>query len=186
MGRIALVMGWSAAAMQAYQWGAQFPDFVDAILPYCGSARCSPHNYAFIDGAKAALQADAAWNDGNYDRPPEKGLRAFARIYIAWAYSPTFFRDRLYRQLGFATMKELVRNWEEDHLKWDANNLISKIWTWQNCDISDNETYCGDFIRALRSIRARAIVMPCSTDMYFPIEDNAAEVSAMPNAELRT
>jgi len=88
--RIALILGWSLAAMQAYQWAAQYPDMVEAILPYCGAARCSPLNYAFLDGPKAALQADAVWNEGDYTAPPEKGLRAFARVYVAWAYSHRF------------------------------------------------------------------------------------------------
>ena len=183
--RIALVLGWSLAAMQAYQWAAQYPDMVAAILPYCGAARCSPLNHAFLDGPKAALQADAAWNDGNYVNPPEKGLRAFGRVYVAWAYSHDFFSEGLYRTLGFATLEDFVRDWEEDHLKWDANDLISKIWTWQHGDISDNEIYRGDFQRALQSISARAIVLPCRTDMYFVPEDNAAEVRAMRHAELR-
>ncbi|HSD92092.1 MAG TPA: alpha/beta fold hydrolase [Methyloceanibacter sp.] len=183
--KIALVMGWSMAAMQAYQWAAQYPDMVEAILPYCGSARCSALNYAFLDGPKAALQADAAWNEGRYTEPPEKGLRAFGRVYVAWAYSYRFFRDGLYRELGFATLEEFVLDWERDHLAWDANDLLSKIWTWQHGDISDNERYRGDFTRALRSIQARAIVMPCSTDLYFVPEDNEAEVAAMRRAELR-
>jgi len=182
--RIRLVTGWSVAAMQAYQWAAQYPEMVDAILPFCGSARCSPHNYAFLDGPKAALQADSAWNEGDYTYPPDKGLRAFGRVYVAWAYSQTFFRDGLYRQMGFATLEDLVKDWEEDHLRWDANNLIAKIWTWQHGDISDNPIYHGNFRRALGAIRARAIVMPCSTDLYFPPQDNAAEVAHMPSAEL--
>lgn len=183
--RLALVLGWSMAAMQAYQWAAQYPDMVEAILPYCGAARCSPLNYAFLDGPKAALQADAAWNGGNYVSPPEKGLRAFGRVYVAWAYSHAFFRDGLYRTLGFATLEDFVRGWEEDHLTWDANDLIAKIWTWQHGDISDNEIYRGDFSRALQAIGARAIVMPCNTDMYFAPADNAAEVREMRHAELR-
>jgi homoserine O-acetyltransferase len=182
--RIALVLGWSLAAMQAYQWAAQYA-MVDAILPYCGAARCSPINHAFLDGPKAALQADAAWNDGNYSGPPEKGLRAFGRVYVGWAYSHDFFRDALYRRLGFATLEDFVRDWEEDHLKWDANDLLAKIWTWQHGDISDNQIYRGDFSRALQSIEARAIVMPCSSDMYFVPSDNAAEVASMRRAELR-
>jgi homoserine O-acetyltransferase len=158
---------------------------VDAILPFCGSARCSPHNYAFIDGLRATLQADAAWNDGNYIAPPEKGLRAFGRVYVAWAYSQSFFRDGLYRQCGFATLEDLARDWEEDHVRWDANNLLAKIRTWQLADISDNTIYRRDFKRALTAIRARAIVMPCSTDLYFPPDDSAIEVARMPNARLR-
>ena len=183
--RIALVLGWSLAAMQAYQWAAQYPEMVKAILPYCGAARCSPLNYAFLDGPKAALQADAAWNAGDYATPPEKGLRAFARVYVAWAYSHAFFRDGLYRQLGFATLEDFVRDWEEDHLQWDANDLLTKIWTWQHGDISNNQIYRRDFKRAVQSIHARAIVMPCSQDLYFSPEDNAAEVAGMPRAELR-
>jgi homoserine O-acetyltransferase len=183
--RVALILGWSLAAMQAYQWAAQYPDMVEAILPYCGAARCSPLNYAFLDGPKAALQADAAWNGGNYVKPPEKGLRAFGRVYVAWAYSHDFFRDGLYRQLGFATLEDFVRDWEEDHLRWDANDLLAKIWTWQHGDISDNRIYRGDFKRALQSISARAVVIPCSRDMYFVPSDNVAEVAEMRRAELR-
>jgi homoserine O-acetyltransferase/O-succinyltransferase len=183
--RIALVLGWSMAAMQAYQWAAQYPNMVAAILPYCGAARCSALNYAFLDGPKAALQADAAWNGGNYSRPPEKGLRAFGRVYVAWAYSHDFFGNGLYRHLGFATLEDFVRDWEEDHLKWDANDLLAKIWTWQHGDISDNRIYQGDFSHALQAIEARAIVMPCSSDMYFVPSDNEAEVATMRRAELR-
>ena len=183
--RIALVLGWSMAAMQAYQWAVQYPAMVEAILPYGGAARCSPINHAFLDGPKAALQADAAWNGGHYVKPPEKGLRAFGRIYFSWSYSSAFFREGLYRTLGFATLEDFVRDWEEDHLKWDANDLLAKIWTWQHGDISNNAAYGGDFARALRSIRARAIVMPCKTDMYFVPEENAEEVRHMLRAELR-
>ena len=104
-------------------------------------------------------------------------MRAFGRVYVAWAYSHDFFASGLYRELGFATLEDFVRDWEEDHLNWDANDLLAKIWTWQHGDISDNAIYGGDFTRALQSITARAILMPCSTDMYFVPADNAAEVS---------
>jgi homoserine O-acetyltransferase/O-succinyltransferase len=183
--RIALVFGWSMAAIQAFHWGAQYPGMVDAVLPYCGAARCSPFCHAFIDGPKAALQADAAWNGGNYTAPPEKGLRAFGRVYAPWAYSQGFFRDKLYQSMGFATQEDFIRDWEEDHLAWDANNLLAKVWTWQHADISANHLYGGDFKKALGAITARAIVMPSDHDLYFPHEDSANEVASMPNAELR-
>ena len=183
--RIALILGWSMAAMQAYQWAAQYPDMVEAILPYCGAARCSPLNFAFLDGPKAALQTDAAWNEGDYTARPEKGLRSFARVYAAWAYSHRFFGEALYRELGFSTLEDLMHDWEEDHLNWDANDLLAKIWTWQHADISQNQIYGGDFKRALRSISARAILMPCSEDQYFVPEDNEAEVLAMQRADLK-
>ena len=110
--RIALVAGWSMAGCQAYQWGAQYPDMVGAILPFCASARTSPHNIVFLEGVKAALLADGAWNGGDYASPPEAGLRAFGRVYAGWAYSQAFYREGLYRGLGFETVEDLLIDWE--------------------------------------------------------------------------
>ncbi|MGE2730788.1 hypothetical protein ACQI4F_14995 [Mycolicibacterium vaccae] len=39
-------------------------------------------------------------------------LKAFARVYIGWAYSQTFFRDGLYRSLGHDTIEDLLVDWE--------------------------------------------------------------------------
>ncbi|MGI9405159.1 MAG: alpha/beta fold hydrolase [Hyphomicrobiaceae bacterium] len=183
--RIALVAGWSMAGCQSYQWAAQYPGMVDAILPFCASARTSPHNIVFLEGVKAALQADRTWNGGDYDGPPEAGLKAFGRVYAGWAFSQTFYREGLYRGLGFETFEDLLVDWEEDHLNWDANDLLAKLWTWQQGDISANDLYGGDFERALGAITARAILVPCTTDLYFPPEDNEIEARHMPNAELR-
>ena len=37
--RIALVCGFSMGAQQSFHWGALFPDLVERIAPWCGSAR---------------------------------------------------------------------------------------------------------------------------------------------------
>ncbi|MGI9293382.1 MAG: alpha/beta fold hydrolase [Pseudomonadales bacterium] len=182
---IALVAGWSMAGCQSYQWAAQYPDRVRAIVPFCASAKTSPHNIVFLEGVKAALQADVTWNNGDYDKQPERGLRAFGRVYAGWAFSQTFYREELYRNLGFETVEDLLMDWEEDHLNWDANDLLTKLWTWQNADISANILYGGNFEAALGAIKAKAILIPCTSDLYFPPEDNAIEVRHMPNAELR-
>jgi homoserine O-acetyltransferase len=59
------------------------------------------------------------------------------------------------------------------------------LWTWQHADISDNPLYNGDLDKALGAIRARSIVMPCTTDLYFRVRDNEFEVAKMIHAELR-
>lgn len=183
--RIALVAGWSMAGCQAFHWAAQYPDMVDAILPFCASARTSLHNWVFLEGVKAALQADSAFNGGRYAEPPAAGLKAFARVYAGWAYSQTFYRDGLYRQLGFESAEELLADWEKDHLQWDANDLLAKLWSWQNADISGNERYHGDLPAALKAIRARTIIIACSDDLYFPPQDNVPEAQNIPGGELR-
>ncbi|MYD77152.1 MAG: alpha/beta fold hydrolase [Gammaproteobacteria bacterium] len=178
---IALVTGWSMAGCQSFQWAAQFPELVRAIVPYCASARTSVHNRVFLEGVKAALEADCRFDEGNYLESPVEGLKAFGRVYAGWAYSQTFFREGMYRKLGFETAEELLLDWESDHLNWDANDLLSKLDTWQRGDISDNELYHKDLGRALSSITARTIIISCSDDLYFRPEDNELEVAHIPH-----
>ena len=185
--QIALVVGWSMGGQQAYQWGALYPDEVERIAPICGAAKCADHAYVFLAGMAAALTADPAWADGWYDEPPARGLRAMGRTWAGWALSQEFYRRKWYREkMGYSSVEDfLIGYWEGLFLTRDANNLLSLIWTWQHADISDNEIYNGDFERALGAIRAKAIVMPGQTDLYFPPEDNEDEVKHMPNAEFR-
>ena len=183
--RIRLVTGWSMAGCQCFQWAAQYPDMVDNILPFCASAKTSPHNIVFLEGVKAALCADAGFKDGFYEEPPIKGLKAFARVYAGWAFSQTFYREKRHRQLGFETAEELLQDWERDHLLWDANNLLAKLATWQAGDISDNRLYNRDFHVALQAIEAKTIVIACDNDLYFQPADNELEIAGIRHGELR-
>lgn len=184
--KIQLVAGWSMAGCQAYHWASQFPEMVNAILPFCASARTSIHNFVFLEGVKAALCADEKWNMGNYTSQPIKGLKAFGRVYAGWAFSQDFFREGAYKRLGFKKVEDLLKDWENDHVNnWDANNLLTKLHTWQNSDISANYNYSYDFIKALKDIKSRAILIPCSHDLYFRPEDNELESQHIINSELR-
>jgi homoserine O-acetyltransferase len=184
--RLQLVTGWSMGAGQTYQWALSYPEMVPRILPFCGSARTSRHNFVFLEGVKAALTADAAFQEGWYDKPPTKGLRAMARVYAGWGYSQAFYWEELYSQLGYSSLEDfLVGFWEGFFLTKDANNLLTMLWTWQHGDLGATPGFNGDLERALGAIRAKAIVMPAEKDLYFPPEDNAYEVRHMPNAELR-
>jgi homoserine O-acetyltransferase len=184
--KIALAVGWSMGAQQAYHWAARYPDMVERLAPICGSARTSPHNYVFLEGMRAALTADPAWQDGWYEEPPVRGLRAIGRAWAGWALSQTWYRRELFREQGYDSIEDyLVRYWEALFCARDPNNLLALIWTWQHTDISANERYGGDLERALSSIRARAIVMPGETDLYFPPEDSEYEVQHLATAELR-
>jgi homoserine O-acetyltransferase len=185
--RLVAVTGWSMGAGQTYQWAVQYPEMVPRILPFCGSARTSPHNIVFLEGVKAALTADAAFKDGWYDELPTRGLRAASRVYAGWGFSQAFYMEERYREMGFSSLEDfLVGFWEGFFLdRRDPNNLLTMLWTWQHGDVGQTAGFDGDTERALRSIEARAIVMPAEKDLYFPPEDNAWEVERMPNAELR-
>ena len=87
-------------AAQSFQWATQYPDFMDLVVPFCGSARTSLHNQVFLEGVKTALLAAkhassaGSGNDGASEtgetsrtwsaREREVGLKAFGRGYAGW------------------------------------------------------------------------------------------------------
>jgi homoserine O-acetyltransferase len=184
--KVELAIGGSMGAFQAYQWGLAHPDLVERIAPMCGAARCSRHCYVFLDGAKAALLADPAYKGGDYDEPPVVGLKALGRVWAGWALSQRFYRDELYRQMGFDSVEKFLTDfWEAFWVKCDANDLLCQLDVWQTADIAKTPGYGGDLRKALGAIKARCIQSPGERDLYFPAEDMAWEAAQMQHAECR-
>ena len=166
--RLKMVYGWSMGAQQAYHWGALFGEAVERIVVNCGSARTAPHNFVFLEGIRTTLQAAAT---------PQQGLRAMGRIYAGWALSQTFYRREMWRGLGFESLEDfLVRSWEANFLRRDLRDLLAQLWTWQHGDISANDLYRGDLQMALAGIKAKVLLMPSATDLYFQTDDNRQEL----------
>jgi homoserine O-acetyltransferase len=183
--RVALAIGFSMGAQQAYHWACAHPGFVERIAPICGSARTAQHNIVFLDGIRATLTADPAFADGAYATPPVTGLRAVGSVWAGWGRSQAFYREEAWRAEGFSSRDDFVRtNYIEAFAQADANDLLAMLRTWREADISRDPRFGGDFARALGAIEARAVVMPSTTDLYFPPEDSALEVRGLPRAEL--
>ncbi|KAI9802133.1 MAG: hypothetical protein M1833_002054 [Piccolia ochrophora] len=191
------VLGWSMGAQQTYQWATQYPGFMDLIVPFCGSAKTALHNQVFLEGAKSALLAakgipSAGSGEGGKTvvdegfrawttKEREVGLKAFGRVYAGWGFSQTFYRQRLYESvLGFESLEDFMVNfWEAWSTSKDPENILTMLQTWQVGDCSKQDPYDGDFDRAMRSIQAKALVLPSQTDLYFPPEDSEIEVASM-------
>ena len=184
--RLKLVTGFSMGACQTFEWAAQFPDMVQAAAPLAGSARTGSFNKVFLLSLRRALELDPVFAEGFYERPPVRGLKAFAAIYAGWGFSEPFYRTAAYGQFNARNHEEFVEYfWEPFFLRCDANNLLSQLWTWLHSDISDNPTYGGDFERALGAIKARTIIVPSELDRYFPPVDSENEARHIPGASWR-
>ena len=184
--RLALAYGWSMGGQQALHWGALHPDRVERIAAICTSARTSVHNAVFLEGLKATLKSDPEWDGERFTAKPERGLRAFGRVYAGWALSQSFYREKIYLDHGYASLEDfLIRDWEASFLRRDPANLLAMIETWLRSDISDSPLYDRDLDRALGAIRAKTLIMPGSHDLYFTPEDNLADARRIPQAEYR-
>lgn len=187
------VLGWSMGAGQTFQWITQYPDFVDLAAPFCGSAKTSLHNQVFLEGVKSALLAAKGIASGGVnvngeekraiwtEHEKNKGLRALGRVYAGWGFSQTFYREKMFaKHYGFDKLEDfLVGFWEKWALSKDPEGMLCMLQTWQTADCSQQEPYNGNFEMAMRSIKAKTLVMPCKTDLYFPPEDSQYEVEHM-------
>jgi homoserine acetyltransferase len=122
--RLALVVGWSMGAQQTIQWAVSHPDMVERIAPFCGTARTTPHNLVFLEGVKSALTADAAWMGGGYDKQPDKGLRAFARVYAGGGFSQPFYKQE---QTDLYFTPEDIE-YEASHIPNAQFRVIPSVW----------------------------------------------------------
>ncbi|MEC7765142.1 MAG: alpha/beta fold hydrolase [Pseudomonadota bacterium] len=180
-----LVIGRSMGAQTAFQWACRYPDMVARLLPFTGSARTTPHNYAFLAGVEAALRTDQTFADGDYTTPPLAGLRTVGLLYAGWAMSQRFYRDDGHLAFEPDIDSYLEKRWAGNFTDRDANDVLAQIGAWKRADVSRIAPYGGDWEAALAAMTMPAIVMPSATDLYFPPEDSARAVAGMPNAELR-
>ena len=182
--KIALVVGWSMGGIQAYQWGASYPELVERIAPIAGQAKTWPHTHVVLESLKSALLAAIGFDDSKLNQLTAANLRAVGRVYAGWGLSQTFYREEGYRLLGFDSLEAFSTGvWEASFMKMDPHNVLAMLSTGQQADISANSTYNGDFDQALASIKALAYVMPGSTDLFCTADDNQYEAERMPHAK---
>jgi homoserine O-acetyltransferase len=182
--RLRAVIGFSMGAQQALQWAVSHPKMVEAVVAICGNAKEYPFGIVRLEGAKSALMADSAWNGGHYDEPPEVGLKALARHWASWGVSQEWWRRETYRELGYGSIEDRLLAAETGWLSRDANNLLWQAKMWQRHNVGDTPGFERDFEEALRSIEARALLMPSETDLYFPVADAEYESRFIPDATL--
>ncbi|KAF2488341.1 homoserine acetyltransferase family protein [Lophium mytilinum] len=191
------VLGWSMGAGQTYQWATQYPEFMDIVVPFCGSAKTSLHNQVFLEGVKSGLfaakgtssagiskgeiRATGAEYRGFTEEEKNNGLKALGRVYAGWGFSQAFYREKLYEKvLGFKDLEDFMVNfWEKWACSKDPENMLVMAHTWQAGDCSQQEPYNGDFAEAMQGIKAKALILPGQTDLYFPPEDSEIEVANM-------
>lgn len=76
----------------------------------------------------------------------------------------------------YADLDSFLReDWEAGFLNgWDANDLLTLLQTWQTGDVSLIRDG-GDLEVSLSKIKARGLIMPSKTDLYFPVCDLSFE-----------
>jgi homoserine O-acetyltransferase/O-succinyltransferase len=167
--RVALALGFSMGAQQAWEWGVRLPDRVRRLAVFAGTARTTPHGALVVEAAAEALRAG--------------GLAAHARYWAATGLSPDLIRGGEWGKAGYASVDDLVqRLFVDDFAGLDPDDLLCQLGKWLRADVSRHTG--GDLRAALARVSARTFVVPFSHDLYFPIADCEAEQRLVPDSEL--
>ncbi len=175
--RLHCVAGPSMGAMQTLEWGAQYPDMVQRLIPVIGAGLCAePFLIAQIDTWIAPILQDPRWNGGDYFGGPEPidGLREALKIVTVNARAPgwadVFGRDwhdtdadplaapdNRYKVEGALDAVALDRGRYAD-----AAHLVHLVRTCRSFDV-------GERGGAVAAIKAPTLLIPALSDiLMFP------------------
>ena len=121
--RLRLIMGTSMGCMHIFVWGEKYPSFAKALMPLaCEPIEIAGLNRMWRQMVIDAIEADPAWEGGNYTAQPMQALRTAESILVIAGGAP------LYLQKEYPTREKattFVRQAVANGMKGlDANDTI--------------------------------------------------------------
>jgi homoserine O-acetyltransferase len=164
---VVAVIGPSMGGMQVLQWGVSHPDAMDALVAMVPLAKTPAWNVAVLEASRKAIMNDAAWKDGNYEAPPEKGIRLWRDILsLLAARTPDMYSAQFKNGMDVLPWMEAQ---ETSMMKaFDANDWIYQTWAYERHDVGTTAGFNGDTAKALASIKAKTLILTGTKDLLNP------------------
>ena len=182
---VVAVVGPSMGGMQTLQWGVSHPDFMDALVAMVPLAKTPAWSVAVMEASRKAIMEDPAWKDGNYDAPPEKGLKLFRDIVaLLAARSPDMYEAQFKSGPDVLPWME-----QQESALWkafDADDWIFQSWAYDRHDLGTTPGFDGDTAKALASIRAKTLILTGTKDLLNPEFEPIAAAKHIHDAKLVT
>ncbi len=159
-----LVMGTSMGGMHSWVWGETYPTFMDALMPLaCQPVAIVGRNRLWRQMVVDAITNDPEWKGGDYERPPQAGLRTAVDLLLIAGSAPIFMQNSL-------STRDTVDRYLKAQLatrmaSTDANDLLYQVEASRHYDPSPR----------LESIVAPVMFVNSADDFINPPELGIAE-----------
>jgi homoserine O-acetyltransferase/O-succinyltransferase len=182
---VVAVVGPSMGGMQVLQWGVSHPDYMDALVAMVPLAKTPAWTVAVLEASRKAIMNDAAWKDGNYDAPPEKGVRLWRDILsLLSARTPDMYAAQFKNGMDVLPWMEAQ---ETAQMKlFDANDWIYQTWAYERHDVGATPGFGGDTAKALASIKAKTLILTGTKDLLNPEFEPTEAGKNIPGVKMMT
>ncbi|MBI1317947.1 MAG: homoserine O-acetyltransferase [Candidatus Hydrogenedens sp.] len=177
--KLLAVAGGSMGGMQALEWATRYPDDVVSAMVIASTHYSGAQQIAFDAVGRNAIQADSAFNDGQYydQGPPEKGL-AIARMLAHITYlSEESMKNKFGRNLRNADRLSFDFDSEfsvETYLDYQGAQFVNRfdansyLYITKAMDYFDLSHDYASLDEALSRVSARMLVLSYSSDWLYP------------------
>jgi len=182
---VVAVVGPSMGGMQVLQWGVSHPDYMDALVAMVPLAKTPAWTVAVLEASRKAIMNDAAWKDGNYDAPPEKGVRLWRDILsLLSARTPDMYAAQFKNGMDVLPWMEAQETAQMN--LFDANDWIYQTWAYERHDVGATPGFGGDTAKALASIKAKTLILTGTKDLLNPEFEPTEAGKNIPGVKMMT
>ncbi len=167
--KLVTVVGASMGGMQALQWAVSYPEMMDSVVPIIPLGRTPAWTTGVLEMLRQSIMSDPRWKGGNYaaNEPPEQGMRLWSGWLSGVIVRTPGFQEALYpnAQDAIGFLKSVMDGgWR----RIDAVDWIYQSWAYDQHNVGTTPGFNGDYHRALRSIKAKTLMLTGTTDLLNP------------------
>jgi homoserine O-acetyltransferase len=170
--KLVTVIGASMGGMQALQWEVSYPEMMLSAVPIIPLGRTPAWTTGVLEMLRTSIMSDPKWQGGNYaaSAPPEQGMRLWAGWLSGVIVRTPGFQESVYpnSQDAIGYLKGMMdAGWR----RMDAVDWIYQSWAYDAHNVGATPGFGGDYHRALRSIKAKTLILAGTGDLLNPEYD---------------
>ena len=182
---VVTVIGPSMGGMQTLQCGVSHPDYMDSLVAIVPLAKTPAWTVAVLEASRKAIMNDPAWKDGNYDAPPENGVRLWRDILnLLAARTPDMYQAQF--KNGMDVLPWMQQQETAAMKAFDANDWIYQTWAYERHDVGTTAAFGGDTAKSLASIKAKTLILTGTKDLLNPEFEPTQMGKSIPGVKMMT
>ena len=180
--KLVSVVGASMGGMQALQWAVSYPNAMESIVPIVPLAKTPAWTTGVLEMLRQSIMTDPAYQGGKYTKPVEQGMR----LWSGWL-SGVIVRTPSYQNQTTSTPEDTIaalkKVQDSGWQRMDANDWIYQSRAYDAHDLGQTKGFNGNTAAALKSIRARTLILAGTGDLLNPESDAQYSAKMIPGAE---